>query len=287
MKRLVGMLLLGTLVWVAGALGQSGFTIATDRQVYQLGDEVVVTLTYHNESDTSVIFSFSNTCHDHFSVDGIWSNDAYRECRNVAGHETVFSGGTAQWVTTVVSEHLTPGRYTVSGWIDGPSGSDTTHGFSQTTFFVDSTFTYRLSAKWNMISYPFTRPLRTVREIFPHHNSKGFRYEHGYISEDTLRPGFGYWIKVSVPETVTISGSPTTHLNTVIHSGWNMVGSLGVALPVQNIFTLPYHSPIRWYVRRFGYYVNAPTTLPGEVGWFKTFSEGRLIMDIGNGTADR
>ena len=47
----------------------------------------------------------------------------------------------------------------------------------------------------------------------------------GYIHEDTMSVGRGYWAKTTAA-TITYAGTPATIETLEVRQGWNMIGSL-------------------------------------------------------------
>jgi hypothetical protein len=81
-----------------------------------------------------------------------------------------------------------------------------------------------LIAGWNLISLPVMPESPQVSLVFPTAEA-AFSYNGSYQEATTLAGGSGYWIKVPVSTTVTISGTPVTDASRSLTAGWNLVGA--------------------------------------------------------------
>lgn len=76
---------------------------------------------------------------------------------------------------------------------------------------------------WNMISVPLLSEDMTLNNLFHSATSLAYRYNGGYLPEDTLKGGVGYWLKFDGDQLIQIFGS--TMGDTVpLVIGWNMFG---------------------------------------------------------------
>ena len=138
---------------------------------------------------------------------------------------------------------------------------------------------------WNLISLPLEPENGYIFALLPDAKSKAYRYQNGYISEDTLRHGLGYWVKFDSSNQHPIVGIPCTSECIKVSQGWNMVGSFSESLADSLVFLEPYGkiiSPYYSYDPDSGY-INNRNIIPGKGYWIKSGSPGSLAYDS-NGT---
>lgn len=133
---------------------------------------------------------------------------------------------------------------------------------------------------WNMVSLPVDLMDRRKSEVFPSSVSSAFAFIGGaYVVRDTIDHGVGYWLKFAIPETLQLIGPSRTTDTIDIAAGWNMIGSIGYPVAVQNVVQLPpgiVSSPFFDYMQ-IGYGV-ADTLHPGGGYWVKVSQSGQLIL---------
>jgi hypothetical protein len=133
---------------------------------------------------------------------------------------------------------------------------------------------------WNMISLPF-KPLDPRKQsIFPDAQSNAFTFTDGYLIEDSLRHGSGYWLKFDAKGSEMISGFPI-HSDTIdLNAGWNMIGSLINPVPVDSIGSEPAGIITSNFYRFNGIgYVQSDSLKPGIGYWVKVQQSGKLILN--------
>ncbi len=103
------------------------------------------------------------------------------------------------------------------------------------------TSSYGVSKSWNIVSVPLGKadPRKTV--LFPTALTPayGFAGVAGYLPEDSLRTGVGYWLKFGADQTVTLAGVPLEAETVDVAAGWNLIGSIGSPVPVGSIVADP------------------------------------------------
>ena len=136
-----------------------------------------------------------------------------------------------------------------------------------------------LSAGWNMISLPVDVADDSAAHLFPGLASRVFRFSGGYVADDTMGNGVGYWGKFGIAMTQTIAGAPRTFDSIGVVAGWNMVGSISSAIDTGMIGSVP--SGLRasnW----FGYdaqgYTVATQITPGKAYWVKANASGKFVF---------
>jgi hypothetical protein len=137
---------------------------------------------------------------------------------------------------------------------------------------------YSVSGSWNMISLPVAVTDGRKSVLFPTSTSGAFSYQGIYRSQDTLSQGVGYWLKFGSDQVVTITGTLSTCDTIFVREGWNMIGSIGIAIYVGDILSNP---PGMIASNFFGYnnaYFVADSLKPACGYWVKASINGALIL---------
>ena len=139
-----------------------------------------------------------------------------------------------------------------------------------------------VSAGWNLLSLPVKVQNGASSVLFPSSVSAAyiFRQSAGYVAEDTLRNGEGFWLKFPSAELVILEGDTVSADTTEVTTGWNIIGGLSLPAGVSAIQTNPpgiIASQFFGYVPGGGY---QPDTVlqPGRGYWVKAFSNGSVIL---------
>lgn len=151
-------------------------------------------------------------------------------------------------------------------------------------FHYLTTLSYNLSSGWNLISIPLTTFDKGKNALFPSAISSAFAFENGYRVRDTLKQGFGYWLKFSSPLVATLSGRLLLEDSINVKRGWNIIGSISYPIPVNTINTIPtglIASDFYAYDPSVGY-MAADTIKPGLGYWVKVKNDGKLILSATN-----
>jgi hypothetical protein len=143
-----------------------------------------------------------------------------------------------------------------------------------------STMAIHMNVGWNLISLPLATDASSTTDLFPTAISGAFAYLSGnYQDQDTLRNGFGYWLKFSSLQSILMGGTPIT-LDTIdVITGWNIIGSLSSSV---NVGTITSDPPGIATSSFWGYdgstYVATDTIHPGKGYWIKVSQNGKLIL---------
>jgi uncharacterized protein (TIGR02145 family) len=150
--------------------------------------------------------------------------------------------------------------------------------FAQT---ITSTQAIHVEAGWNLISLPLSTNDSTKISLFPTAASSAFIYQNSYEPKDTLRHGYGFWLKFDSAQTIPIVGDVIYDDTIEVNAGWNMIGSLTVPIAVSTIKTLPSDTSVSDF---FGYtngkYQSTDTLQPGFGYWVKVYQNGLMILRI-------
>jgi hypothetical protein len=134
---------------------------------------------------------------------------------------------------------------------------------------------------WNLVSQPLELDSADYAMLFLSRVSRPVSYHRGYVVEDTVVNGQGYWLKSEVSGTFSVFGYPAVFETVKVHSGWNIVGSISVPLPVGEILTPDSTltlSPFYWYSPDAGQYVTSNPLEPWRAYWVKANHDGTIIL---------
>jgi glucose/arabinose dehydrogenase len=161
--------------------------------------------------------------------------------------------------------------------------------FSEVRIFHTAMYSYyfQINQSWNLISIPISVNDSLKNSIFPTSVSSAFEYSSpgGYLSQDTLLPGKGYWLKFNDSQTVAIAGVPRLIDTIDIVVGWNLIGSLSDPVPVLSIASIPPGIVISNFFRYNGSYLATDTIYSGFGYWIKADQEGKLILSSSSSIA--
>lgn len=154
--------------------------------------------------------------------------------------------------------------------------------FSATrSFTAEFTLQVPLLAGWNMISLPVQTDADSLVEVYPSALSPhafAFVPAQGYVLEYLLDAGRGYWAKFPAAGAQEVAGAPVALDSIAVGAGWNMIGSISVALDTALVVSVPpgiRTSPFFGYA---GALAQVPTLEPGRAYWVKVSSPGVLVL---------
>jgi len=133
---------------------------------------------------------------------------------------------------------------------------------------------------WNMLSVPALAEDMELSNLFPTATSSSYGYENGYVMEDTLAAGKGYWLKFGGNEDIQICGAlpgDTVQVN----EGWNMFGAYEEDILVSQLTTTPPGIIATYF---FGFedgYDIADTLKSGKGYWVRVTEDGVINLNGG------
>ncbi len=142
-------------------------------------------------------------------------------------------------------------------------------------------FAYPMNAGWNLLSVPLAVTDPRTTTLFPSAVSQAYRFDGiaGYVAEDSLRNGEGYWLKFATAKTVGLAGVPIESDTIEVQAGWNQIGGLALPVATSAITTIP-PGIIDSQFYEFGSgYVAADTLHPARGYWVKSSSAGQFILN--------
>lgn len=139
-------------------------------------------------------------------------------------------------------------------------------------------FNVEVSTGWNMISVPLTVQDYRKNILFPGTISSAFLYSDGYVPKDTLQNGNGYWLKFPSTINVPMSGISRMSDSVEVNTGWNMIGSISLPIPILQVTTSPGVNIISNFYKYQNGYLVADTIEPGKAYWVKVSATGKLYL---------
>jgi hypothetical protein len=138
---------------------------------------------------------------------------------------------------------------------------------------------------WNLVSVPMAFEHSTTSAVFPTSISPAYAYDTGYVPGDTLRRGYGYWIRFAAPQELSILGDTTSVETVAVHGGWNLVGSISTPLaPADVIVDPPGIVASQFFTFDRGYHA-VDTIMPGRGYWVKVDQAGTFVFSSGVNSA--
>ena len=135
--------------------------------------------------------------------------------------------------------------------------------------------------EWNMISVPLLAEDMSLNNLFPTATSTAYSYNSGYVSEDTLIGGVGYWLKFAANQEIEIYGLPQGDTVSVLE-GWNMFGVYENDIPINQLTTTPPELvATNFFGFNDGYYIT-DTLRAGQGYWVRVTEDGVLNLNVGS-----
>jgi hypothetical protein len=115
--------------------------------------------------------------------------------------------------------------------------------------------------------------------VFPNSISRPYAFIEavGYVPQDTLQYGLGYWLKFSAREDVVVPGVFRNVDSVRVRAGWNFIGTISHSVPANTIQQIPPAIVLSPYYGNNGYQP-VDTLRPGLGYWVKVSQTGRLIL---------
>jgi len=198
----------------------------------------------------------------------------------VATNDIVFDGAGHLFgiIGNVPSNLIIIDTATASGTLVGSLGSIGIQGLGISPGTVFYTQRYVLTNDWNLLSLPVTLPSYGRSAIFGTSTSKAFYYEGTYVPSDTLAHGLGFWLKFNASAADNIPGSPILDDTIAVKNKWNIIGSIGIPIPIGQITTSPPGIITSNFFRYNGGYVVTDTIVPGNGYWVRVNADGQLVF---------
>jgi hypothetical protein len=135
-----------------------------------------------------------------------------------------------------------------------------------------------------MLSIPMVITDFKATVAFKGCNSDIFAYNPltGYESQNVLKNGAGYWARFPNSKCINICGVQINLDTFDVIEGWNMIGSIGMLIPVATIISEPGGLITSNFFGYDGSYIVVDNIMPGKGYWVKASEAGKLILSSGS-----
>jgi hypothetical protein len=141
------------------------------------------------------------------------------------------------------------------------------------------TNSYGVQGGWNVVSLPLAVANGRRAVVYPSASSTAFSFgSSGYVPEDSLRSGVGYWLKFPSAQNVSVTGLAVLLDTVQVQAGWNLVGTISVPVDTGLIQRIPPGLLLTSFFGFSGSYVPVGTLQPGSSYWVKAASAGSLVI---------
>jgi endonuclease/exonuclease/phosphatase family metal-dependent hydrolase len=140
-------------------------------------------------------------------------------------------------------------------------------------------FSGSVNAGWNLVSLPITVNDAAKQTLFPSSISNAFSYSGSYVATDSLKLGFGYWLKFGSSSMVEISGDPVYSDTIDLIEGWNLIGSITQPVILSSLITIPSGIELSSFFQYQGSYILSSTLEPLKAYWVKASSPCQLVIN--------
>ncbi|MBI3365901.1 MAG: T9SS type A sorting domain-containing protein [Ignavibacteriae bacterium] len=133
---------------------------------------------------------------------------------------------------------------------------------------------------WNMVSLPVRMTDTHITTIFSGAVSEGFRFDAtaGYVPENSMINGFGYWVNLPASRGNMYYGLERTRDSLSLPAGWSLFGTLSTPLDVRSVRSQPPGNLSNIFGFSGGY-TRADSLRPGKAYWVKLTNVGKLVLD--------
>ena len=136
---------------------------------------------------------------------------------------------------------------------------------------------------WNLVGLPLNQYELNYLELFPNAiEGTLYGFESNYISDVSLNPGNGYWLRFGESGNQQVMGEPIQYLTIDLDENWNLISGLSVPIPVEIISD---ESSIIVPGTIYGFdnsYFSAEYIIPGSGYWVRSLSDGQISLNSEN-----
>lgn len=107
-----------------------------------------------------------------------------------------------------------------------------------------------------------------------------FGFNGVYRRNNSMKPGTGYWIRSDQEVVLPVKGQGLLHTEVDLDAGWNLIGSLSLALPVSSITDkdgILSQAPLWGF--KDGVYKQTEVLYPGSGYWLHAKENGRVLLN--------
>ena len=159
------------------------------------------------------------------------------------------------------------------GQIYGATWSTDTPGPSTVTINVS------YNDGWNLVGLPVSVDDAGYVSLFPEAISGTlYSFDGGYISEDALIGGVGYWLRFPESVSIDITGIPINEITISLNDGWNLIAGITFETNTSNIQDFGgIIVPETFYNFDNGYEL-VNELIPGHGYWVRANNTGNIII---------
>ncbi len=138
------------------------------------------------------------------------------------------------------------------------------------------------ASDWNMVGLPLLNDNASYEAIFPYAiEGTLYSFQDGYIQENELNNGTGYWLRLSNSSSVTFIGGEINTLTISLSTGWNLITGFTQEISLGSIY-----DPLNLIIpgTLYGFdesYISAEVLSPGRGYWLRCSGNGEIFL-IGN-----
>ena len=160
-----------------------------------------------------------------------------------------------------------------NGQIYGATWSTDTPGPSTVTINVS------YNDGWNLVGLPVSVDDAGYVSLFPEAISGTlYSFDGGYISEDALIGGAGYWLRFPESVSIDITGIPINEITISLNDGWNLITGITFETNTSNIQDPGgIIVPETFYNFDNGYEL-VNELIPGHGYWVRTNNTGNIVI---------
>ena len=136
------------------------------------------------------------------------------------------------------------------------------------------------NAGWNLVGLPLEVDDAYYQILFPE-SVEGtlYSFDGGYVQENELLHGSGYWLLFENSGNVTIIGNGLNQLIIELNQGWNLISGISIELPLESVED-PENLIIPGTVYSFeNVYVQTDSFQPGNGYWLRSLGTGAIILN--------
>lgn len=162
-----------------------------------------------------------------------------------------------------------------------PDGTISDIGANNLQLIEDVTVSIEPLIGWNMVGLPvnLTNPAYDI--VFENtlaNTLYSFGDVGGYITEEVLIPGTGYWIRLTDDATQTITGPSLNEVTIQLFEGWNLISGVSFEIELYEIID-PEGLIIEGTLYSFtGGYSEVSTLSPGRAYWVRSSDTGEITI---------
>ena len=130
-----------------------------------------------------------------------------------------------------------------------------------------------------MVGLPLLSDDASYMTIFPEAiEGTLYSFQDGYIQENELINGTGYWLRLVNSSSVTFTGEEINTLTISLSPGWNLITGFTQGIPVDSIYD-PQDLIVPGTVYGFDEsYVQISTLAPGKGYWLRSSGNGEIFL---------